>query len=298
MDALIRFTIKRKMRRQRDVASVRAALGRESLPVPNDVSYTPAEIGGLPGEWVRHPAAPADAPTLLYLHGGGYIACTPRTHRQITAAYARRGFDVFVPDYRLAPEHPFPAAVEDAQAVFRGLVASGIPAARIAVSGDSAGGGLALALLLAQRDAGEAGPAGAALFSPWTDLAATGESIRTNEKRDAMLYGPGCARGAAIYLGDADPRTPLASPLHADLHGLPPLLIHVGDREILRDDSTRLAERARAAGVQVELRVWPVLPHVWQMAQHFVPEARESLGRAADFLRATCAPSPALAGVS
>ncbi len=288
LDAILRFTVKRNMKRQHSIAEVRAALGRETLPVPKDVHFEPGTEGGIAGEWVRHPQTPATAPTLLYLHGGGYVACSPRTHRQITAAYARRGFHVFVPDYRLAPEHPFPAALEDAVAAFRGLRERGMAANRLPVSGDSAGGGLSLALLLALRDAGEPGPPAGVLFSPWTDLAATGDSIRTNARREAMLYAGGSTRGGAFYLGSADPRTPLASPLYADMHGLPPLLIHVGDREILRDDSTRLAERARAAGVAVELRVWPVVPHVWQLAQHFVPEARASLDRAAAFLHEAC----------
>src|SRR5580658_3611543 len=167
-----------------------------------------------------------------------------------------------------------------------GLLGEGYSPESIVVAGDSAGGGLALSLLLALREAGLPLPAGAALFSPWTDLAATGESIRTNADRCAMFHGPDIGPSARYYLGDTDPRNPLASPLYADLTGLPRLLIHVGADEILRDDSTRFAERARAAGVRVELKIWPVVPHAWQLAPHRVPEARQSLRESAAFLRA------------
>src|SRR5207302_7403686 len=155
----------------------------------------------------------------------------------------------------------------------------------IVVAGDSAGGALALSLMLALRAAGSPLPAAAALFSPWTDLAATGESVRTNARRCAIFHGPAIAPTARLYLADADPRNPLASPLYADLSGLPPLLIHVGANETLRDDSTRLAEKARAAAVGVELKIWPVVPHVWQLAPDKIPEARQSLRESAEFLR-------------
>ncbi len=221
--------------------------------------------------------------TLLYLHGGGFIACSPRTHRPITGWFARHGFRVFAPDYRLAPEHPFPAAVEDAVAAWRALRAA--TPGRIVVAGDSAGGNLSLALMLALRNEGAVLPDAAALFSPATDMAGTGGSMHSNSGRDAMFRGDALQHLAAAYLGGADPRTPLASPLYGDLAGLPPLLIHVGEREVLRDDSTRLAERARAAGVLVDLQVWPVVPHVWQLAHATVPEARRSLAAAAAFLK-------------
>jgi acetyl esterase/lipase len=270
------------MHRNTDIVSVRRTLESGRLPAAQGVTYTPARLGGVAGEWVAATDRTA-APVLLYLHGGGYFACSPRTHRPITAAFAKRGFSVFVPDYRLAPEHAFPAAIEDAQAVWTALLAEHAPAA-LSIAGDSAGGGLALALLLALRDKNAALPAAACLFSPWTDLAGTGASITTNAGRDAMFWAPGLGSAAKLYLGDTPATTPLASPLYADLTGLPPLLIHVGEREILRDDSLRLAERARAAGVTIDLRVWPVVPHVWQLAQ-FVPEARQSLDLAAAFLR-------------
>jgi acetyl esterase/lipase len=288
LDLLIRVQVKRKMKKQPDLPQVRKMMNGGTLPAPKDVTFQPDTVGGIAGEWALAPGVPETAPVLLYLHGGGYFACSPRTHRPITGAFAKAGLRVFVPDYRLAPEHPFPAAIEDAQAAWHGLLARGHEAADIGMAGDSAGGGLALALMLALRDSGHALPAAAALFSPWTDLAGTGESVKTNLRRDAMFWAPGLTEGSAFYLGNADARTPLASPLYADLHRLPPLLIHAGEREILRDDSTRLAQKAREAGVSVEARIWPVVPHVWQLAA-FVPEARESLTRAADFLKAAIA---------
>jgi acetyl esterase/lipase len=282
---LIRATVKRRLKDQKDVHEVRKILGGSEMPAPQDVSYTQDCLGGILGEWVRAPETPGDAPVLLYLHGGGYFACSPRTHRPLTAFFARAGFAVFAPDYRLAPEHPFPAAIEDAVSVWRALVASGQAPSRMVVAGDSAGGGLALSMMLTLRDAGEALPAAAALFSPWTDLAGTGASIQENADKDAMFWADGILEGASFYLADTDAKNPLASPVYANLHGLPPLLLHVGARELLRDDSTRVAEAARRAGVRVELRVWDVVPHVWQLAHGFVPEARKSLKIAASFLK-------------
>ncbi|MGH9676801.1 MAG: alpha/beta hydrolase, partial [Candidatus Acidiferrum sp.] len=229
-------------------------------------------------------AKPGDV-ALLYLHGGGYFGCSAETHRPITCSFAREGFRVYAPDYRLAPEHPFPAAVEDALAAYRGLRELGFAGERIVVGGESAGGGLTLALLLALRDKGEELPAAAILFSPWTDLAATGDSIQNNSKRCAMFDGADIAPTARHYVGNADPKNPLVSPLYGDLRGLPPMVIHVGADEVLLDDSTRLAEKARAAGVAVELKIWPVVPHAWQLAPHKIPEARQSLREAAEFAR-------------
>jgi acetyl esterase/lipase len=280
---IVKWRVKRKLRGVRDYRIGRKILRPDPYNLPSEVCVSPAQVGGVPGEWVERTG---DArPVLLYLHGGGYIACSAASHRPITVAYACEGFRVFAPDYRLAPENPFPAAVDDAVATYRGLLSEGYSPERIAVGGDSAGGGLAVSLLLALREAGIALPAGAAVFSPWTDLAATGDSIRTNAARCAMFHGPDIRMSARYYLGDTDPRNPLASPLYGDLTGLPPLLIHVGADEVLRDDSTRLAERARATGVRVELKVWPVVPHAWQLAPDKIPEARQSLRESAAFLR-------------
>lgn len=281
---MVKWRVKRRLRGVRDHRVARRILRPDRFSVPSEISITPAHIAGVPGEWLRSTSR-AHGATLLYLHGGGYFGCSAETHRPITTYYARHGFQVFAPDYRLAPEHPFPAAVEDATVVYRGLLASGCAAKQVAVSGDSAGGGLSIALLLTLRAGGTPMPAAAALFSPWTDLAATGESIRSNVRRCAMFNGADIGPTARYYLGNTDPRNPLASPLYADLAGLPPLLVHVGADETLRDDSTRLAERARSAGVPVELRVFAVVPHAWQLLPHRLPEARESLRESVAFLR-------------
>lgn len=291
LDFACRLMVKSKLKRATDLAQARAAFsgGGPAPKLPAGTRIIAETLGGVPGEWVRNDATPADAPVLLYLHGGGYFACSPLTHRPLTSYFAKSGFAVFAPDYRLAPEHPFPAALDDAAAVIAALRAQGVPAARLCVAGDSAGGGLSAALLLRLRDAGEKLPAAACLFSPWTDLAGTGESLAANTRADAMLWGPGMSLGASFYAGDADLRNPLLSPLYGDLTGLPPLLIHVGAREILLDDARRFATKAGQAGVRVELRVWPVVPHVWQLAHAMVPEGRDSLRRAAEFLREACA---------
>jgi acetyl esterase/lipase len=242
-------------------------------------------VGQTPGEWVT--SSLTESPVLLlYLHGGGYVACSPQTHRPATVWFARNGFRVWVPDYRLAPEFPFPAAIEDAVAAYRALVQEENGGAPIVLAGDSAGGGLALATMLALRDAGDPMPAAAALFSPLTDLTNSVASRRENDRKCAMFHGDGIGEVTRYYLeAGADPATPLASPLFADLRGLPPLLVHVGADEVLRDDSTQLAERARSAGVQVNLEVWPVVPHVWQLLHTVIPEGRASLRKAVSFLR-------------
>ncbi|MDR5778378.1 alpha/beta hydrolase [Caballeronia sp. LZ065] len=234
-------------------------------------------------EWLTNETRPRR--TILYLHGGGYYFCSPRSHRAITfrlAAQARAS--VLSLDYRLAPEHRFPAAVDDGVAAYRRLLDEGTPAHSIALAGDSAGGGLALATLLALRDAGTPLPAAAVLFSPWTDLTCGGASMRTNEGRDPMYHAAVFPRVAAQYLGGADARHPYASPLFGEFSGLPPLLLQVGDTELLLDDSTRVAERARAAGVAVQLDVWRNVPHIFQIWAPFMPEASEALKRAAAFI--------------
>ncbi len=250
------------------------------------------------GEWLEPAAgdasAPNSPPTLLYLHGGGYYFCSPTTHRPLVFALtARAGVRSFSAEYRLAPEHPFPAAHDDAFAAYASLLAAGVDPASIVVAGDSAGGGLALALLVALRDRGVPLPAGAVLFSPWTDLAATGETLRTNDGADPMFAGVALGRAARFYVGEASATDPYVSPLYAEMDGLPPLLIQAGSTEVLLDDSRRFAERAQAAGVDVELQVWPRMPHVWQMSVPFVPEAGRALDDAAAFVRRVTARQPA-----
>lgn len=284
INPILRFQVRRKASRASSPAALRDAFA-SPMPGPRGVRYTEAVFGGIPGERVEPGLGAPPAMTVLYLHGGGYVACSARTHRPITGGFARRGLAVFAANYRLAPEHPYPAAVDDGVAAWRGLVEQGHDPARLAIAGDSAGGGLALAVALRLRDAGLALPARLVLFSPWTDLAGTGASALLNDGADPMIIGSRIGEGARYYLAGTDPRDPFASPLYADLAGLPPVLIHVGEREVLRDDSVRLDEKARAAGVASVLRVWPVVPHVWPIFSAFLPEGRYALDESAAFIR-------------
>jgi acetyl esterase/lipase len=234
---------------------------------------------------------PADGPTVLYLHGGAYVMGSLTSHRDIAARLAAAsGGRALHLDYRLAPEHPFPAALDDAEAAYRWLLEGGGPsgatgAGRIVLAGDSAGGGLALALLVRLRDGGTPLPAGAVCFSPWTDLEGLGESMTTRAAADPTIRRESLLIAAGQYLAGADPRTPTAAPLWADLAGLPPLLLQVGGSEVMLDDSRRLAARAREAGVAVELDVWPLMFHGWQLYARLLPEGREAIARAAAFVR-------------
>ncbi len=291
----LRTHIKRRQGLTRvDVAEARALLGVPRWPrdrVPAGLAARPAVVGGVEGEWIERAGGLRQAAVgprvVLYLHGGGYFLSSPRAHRPLTTAFARAArARVFAPDYRLAPEHPFPAALDDALAAYRGLLALGIPASRIIVAGDSAGGGLALALLVAAREAGLPRAAAAVCFSPWTDLACTGGTLVANDARCAMFRGAAVPLWARLYLGATEPTHPLASPLYADLRGLPPLLLHASASEVLLDDTLRFARRARAAGVPVELALWDDVPHVWQMWWRVLPEARESLAGVARFIDA------------
>ncbi|WP_072563962.1 alpha/beta hydrolase [Granulibacter bethesdensis] len=285
---ILRWTVKRRLSRVQDVRELRRDFALTIRRLPGDMQISMKELGGVQTEHLctHHSTAgvvKALPTTLLYLHGGAYLGCSPATHRPITSFFARAGFEVYAPAYRLAPENPFPAAVEDALAVYRALLDSGIPPACLVIAGDSAGGGLALSLMLAAKQAGLPLPVAAALFSPWTDLAATGASLRYNAHRDVMLDG-NVSRAATLYLQGADPYHPLASPLYGALDGLPPLLIEVGADEVLLDDACRLTERVRNSGGTVDLRIWPKVPHAFQIFATFLPESRDSLRRTSRFL--------------
>lgn len=224
---------------------------------------------------------PRAGATLIYLHGGGFVIGSPRLFRYVSKSFARAGFDVFAPAYRLAPEHPFPAALDDVFRAYQALLAS--RPGPVVLAGDSAGGGLAVSLMLRARDAGLPLPKAAALFSPWTDLAATGASTRENDASDALFTRRLIVMGGRIVAGAANVREPLLSPLYADLSGLPPLLVHASRDEALRDDSTRLVERARSAGVEAEIELWPDVPHGWQLMP--IPEAAQSRDKTIVFLK-------------
>jgi acetyl esterase/lipase len=243
------------------------------------------DANGVPAEWVTAAGTEA-ARTILYLHGGGYVIGSPSTHRGLAERLSKAaGARVLVIDYRLAPEHPFPAPVEDATKAYRWLLASGVAASNIAVAGDSAGGGLTAATLIALRDAGDALPAAGICLSPWVDMEGIGESMTLRAELDPMVQKEGLLGMAGLYLQGADPRSPLAAPLYADLHGLPPLLVQVGTSETLYDDATRLAERAKAAGVNVTLEPWDEMIHVWHLFAEMLPEGQKALDRIGEFVR-------------
>lgn len=254
--------------------------------IPEDVKCEPVDAGGVPAEWITLPGV-ANHRVILYLHGGGYIAGSIKTHRNLAARISRVSkARILIIDYRLAPEHIFPAALEDATAAYRWLISTEkITPNNLIVAGDSAGGGLTIACLLKLREMGVALPAAAICLSPWTDLANTGESIKNKAKIDPFVTPEKLEFDAKQYLGEADPRNPLASPLYANLQGLPPLLIHVGSREILLDDSVRLAERAKAVGVDVKLDIWEDMIHVWHAFAAFAPESREGINQIGEFIK-------------
>ncbi len=253
--------------------------------VAEDVRCESVDAGGVPAEWISAPGASQER-VLLYLHGGGYVMCGVATHRDLIARLARAaGVRALGIDYRLAPEHPFPAAVEDAMAACRWIVSSGVDPARVIVAGDSAGGGLTLATLVALRDAGDPLPAGAICISPWVDLEGTGDSMTRKAEADPFVTWQGLQFMARQYLRDTDPRTPLAAPLYADLRGLPPLLIQVGTAETLLDDSTRIAARAEAAGVTVSLDFWEDMIHGWHIFAPILPEGQQAIESIGTFIR-------------
>lgn len=237
------------------------------------------------GAWLDPPDADADGPVVLYFHGGGFVFSSLRTHGELIGAIARTvRARTFALDYRLAPEHPMPAAIEDALAGYRYLLAQGIPARRVVFAGDSAGGNLVLSALLALRDAGEPLPAAGVALSPWVDLDCSGDSFRTNGHVD-FVGEEHCRLAAASYLAGADAKRPDISPLYARLAGLPPLLIHAGDAETLVDQIRAFTSRAEAEGVDVTQSVYPDMVHVWHMMGSATPEAQRAIDEIAVFAR-------------
>lgn len=247
---------------------------------------TPVEDNAVRGEWLST-LSPAKG-VIMYVHGGGYLSCSPVTHRPITAALAKlSNMRVFSLDYRLAPEHRFPAALDDTIAGYRWLLRQpGVNASRVAISGDSAGGGLTLALLSSLRDLGLPMPACAILGSPWTDLTGSGASGRENDGRCHMFRFDNLEEFSSVYLGSAPPSDPRASPLFANLAGLCPVLIQVASTEVLLDDSRRVYAGLIAAGGESRLEVYADVIHAWQMCDGILPEARVALSRAVAFITA------------
>ncbi|HKT56948.1 MAG TPA: alpha/beta hydrolase [Microbacterium sp.] len=254
-----------------------------SFPQDDSLQTTPRTINGVPGLWSDGPGKNV----LLYLHGGGYTLGSAAGYRQLAASIAAQaGVALFSADYRLAPEHPFPAALDDAVAAYRGLLEEGFSADQIVVGGDSAGGGLTVATLTRLRDEGTDLPAGAFLISPWTDLTLSGATVQSKADDDPSLNVEGLSAAAAHYLAGVDPSVPGASPVFADLTGLPPLSIHHGESEILLSDSLRLTARAAEAAVDVRLRVWPGMVHDWPLFAFMLSEGREAIAEVVSFTQA------------
>jgi acetyl esterase/lipase len=257
-----------------------------SLSSPSgDIECETLRVDGMNAEWISAPGSSADR-VVLYLHGGGYVMGSINTHREMVSHISRAtGARVLIIDYRLAPENPFPAAVEDAVKAFHWLLKEGFIPEQMVIAGDSAGGGLTVATLVALRDAGEQMPAAAVCLSPWVDLEALGESMTSKAEDDPVVNRADILRIANAYLGGSAPRSPLASPLFADLGGLPPMLIQVGTAEVLLDDSARLTKKAREAGVDISYEPWEGMIHVWQYHAATVPEAKKAVERIGQFVK-------------
>ena len=261
------------------------ARGRE-YGIPADVSVEPVNANGVRAEWISTPGAVNDA-AILYLHGGGYVIGSLDSHRHLVAEAGREaGCWALSLDYRLAPENPFPAAVDDAVAGYRYLVGRGITPGRIAIAGDSAGGGLVVAAMVAIRDAGLPTPGCGWCISPWVDMEAVGDSMTSKAEADPTVQKAGILDMARLYLNGANPRSPLAAPLHADLTGLAPLLIQVGACETLLDDAIRLARVAGAVDVYVDLQIWPEMIHVWHLFHPELTAGKKAIASGGAFVRA------------
>jgi epsilon-lactone hydrolase len=283
LDAILRWGMKRHADEAIDLKRSRRMMHRPPrrvLRVPGDIRITQivTEKGLRFDKVERIGAGAAEQPVIVYyLHGGGYFFGSPKTHRPIIISLVKvlDGL-AYALDYRLAPEYPFPAAVEDAAEAYRWLVAMH-PNSRIVIAGDSAGGGLAIVTAIGARTAGLPPPAAVIAFSPWCDLACTGFSLVANARSCAMFTPKGVRQAAALYLAGSDAYDPRASPLYADLTGLPPMLLFASNQETLLDDAVRLAEKARTAGVEVEMVRRDGLPHVWPVFVHLLPEARQAM---------------------
>lgn len=274
-----------------DLDGLRQGMGARQAPADGAVQCIPARVGDVPGEWVLAPGADPDL-RLLYLHGGGYVSGSGANYLPLAALVSTAArCAVLLPDYRLAPEHPFPAGLEDCLRAHEWLLESGphgpAPARATFIAGDSAGGGLTLAALLALRDRRRPLPAAGIALSAFTDLTLASESIRDEAANDPIMSPVCLPVFVDLYLAGADPCAPLASPVFGDYGGIPPLLIQVGEYEIIRDDSVRVAARARSAGVEVSLEVWPGMVHVFQIRG--LPESQEAVQHMADFMRSCVA---------
>jgi epsilon-lactone hydrolase len=266
---------------------LRAAMAAafSAFPSAGEVKCEPVDANGVKAEWITATNAAPDR-VVLYLHGGGYVMGSIDTHRELVARLSKAAqARALALDYRLAPEHPFPAAVDDSITAYRWLLAQGYKPGRIVIAGDSAGGGLAISTLLALRDIGAPLPAGAACISPWVDFEAEGESMTSRAAQDPLVSREMILSIARMYVGEkGNLREPLAAPINAVLNNLPPLFIQVGDAETLLDDSTRLADHAEKAGVDVTLQIWEEMPHVWHLAAPVLAEGQEAIEKIGEFV--------------
>ena len=274
-----------------DITEARRFYDAWGTPVAPDVDVRPRQVGGVPAYVLTPPDTDGSA-IGLFLHGGGYVYGSQHSHGGLVAEVARAARCPMVhPQYRRAPEHRFPAALQDATSAYAALLADGWPADAVSVVGDSAGGGLVFAMLLAARDRGLPMPRAAACVSPWVDLAGTGETFRTKEDVDPLITTRVVAQVAESYLAGVAPDTPYASPLYGRLDGFPPVLIQVGEREMLLSDAERFAGRLAGAGSPVLLEVWPGMVHVWHLHHTRLAKARQAIGRLGDFLRSPVPPA-------
>jgi len=252
--------------------------------LPEGARFSTVIAGGIASEWMDMPGI-EPGPVMLLLHGGGYNAGSPKTHRKLAAYLAAASkMRVLVPDYRLAPEHPFPAGVKDALLAYGWLLSQGYAPNDIILAGDSAGGGLALSMLLALREAQAAMPRAAVLMAPWTDLTCSSPSYEEKRALDPIITKENLAEAGLWYAGRRDPRDPMASPMFADLSGLPPMLVHAGGAETMVDDSRIFVQRAKEAGVNVDYKEWEDLWHVFHSATPQVPEAAQAMAEIGDFV--------------
>lgn len=282
---IMRKTMKNKLgasgdpKAERENLEKMSAKGSRRAPGKKDI------VGGVPGEWQQAKLGSAER-VILYLHGGGYVIGSPLTHRDMVGMIADASqARAFMADYRLGPETRFPGAVEDAVAVYKGLLENGEKPKNITIAGDSAGGGLTIATLLSLKEQGIELPAAAVCLSPWADLTFSGDSMVTMDKADAMLNRSSLSWMAEQYLGDQDASQPLASPIFGDLSGLPPLLIQVGGTECLLDDGIRLHKAAKKAGVDSSLEVWDGMMHVWHLMAVVVPEGKAAINGIGTFIK-------------
>ncbi len=267
------------------IPMLRAGMEKTAFPAADDLKIEQLTVAGRPAEWIAAPGANSKC-AILYLHGGGYVMGSINTHRSLAGEISRAAKAwVLLLDYRLAPENKFPAGLEDATAAYHWLIAQGFAPANIAIAGDSAGGGLTAATLVALRDKKAPLPAAGVCISPWSDLTCTNASYKTRASADPMVQGGGLDKMTKAYLGDADPKHPHASPNFADLTGLPPLLIHVGDHEVLLDDSIALHAKAKGCGVDSTLEIWPEMIHVWHVFHPMLDEGKQGIERIGEYLR-------------